>query len=473
MLRILRNKKTAKKVWIVLAIIIIPAFTLWGLGGASRNREENAPVGKIFGHNVSALEFKTSLAAARTSALIQFGDNLPKVEKYLNLEGQAWERLILLHEAERRKLSVDDQKVIDTIQKAPYFQKKSVFDNKTYLEILRYVFRLQPRTFEEQMRQNLILAKLYDQITDGTKIADSQIRQEWLKTNEELSIYYIASLFAEFAKKIKPEDKEISAYYTKNKDAFKEPPSINLEYILTESDTQTKKITDLINKKSSLEQISKELNLAKKETGLFKQFTPPSSLKIPQETLNLILTLKENQPAPIVKVDKTYYVYALKEKKPGRAQELPEVKDRIKEMIIREESAKITQQKINECAEKLKTKPFNQVASANAYGFKTGHTKFFKSTDQIDTLGPGQVFWDNAKKLKEGQTSSIFSDAQGYYIIRLKAIKPVDEEKFTKEKNELSEKLLSDKKNELFGKFVEEIKKKALGKDQEKNKTKS
>jgi foldase protein PrsA len=459
MLRILRNKKTARKIWIGLAIIIIPAFTMWGFGSSSRSREEGMPAGKIFGKNVSSLEFKKSLAAAKTAAILQYGDNLPKVEKYLNLESQAWERLILLQEAEKRKLNIDDQEVIDTIQKAPYFQKKSVFDNKTYVEILRYVFRLQPRTFEEQMRQNLILAKLYNQITKDVKIEDSKIREEWLKTNEELSIYYIASLFAEFAKKIKPSDKEISAYYDKNKDAFKEPPSINLEYILTESERESKKIPDLINKKLGLENISKELNLTKKETGLFKQYAPPEALKIPQETLNLVLSLKEGLPTPMVKVDKTYYVYALKEKKPGRIPELSEIKDRIKEIMIREESAKATQKKINEAAEKLKSMQFNQIASAP--GIKNSQTKFFKSTDQIEGLGPGQIFWDNAKKLKEGQTSSIFSDAQGYYIIKLKAIKPIDEEKFTKEKKDLNENMLSQEKNKIFGKFIEEIKKKA------------
>ena len=58
MLKFLRNKKTAKKVWIGLAIIIIPAFALWGFGGASRNKEETASVGKIFGHSVSIIEFK-------------------------------------------------------------------------------------------------------------------------------------------------------------------------------------------------------------------------------------------------------------------------------------------------------------------------------------------------------------------------------------------------------------------------------
>ncbi|MDD5561902.1 MAG: SurA N-terminal domain-containing protein [Candidatus Omnitrophica bacterium] len=461
MLKFLRNKKTAKKVWIGLAIIIIPAFTLWGFGSSSRSREENTSAGKIFGKSVSNTEFRKSLDATRTAAIMQFGDNFPKVEKYLNLDAQAWERLILLHEARKRKLNVSDQEVIGAIQKTPYFQRNSVFDNKTYVEILRYVFRVQPRAFEEQLRQNLILAKLYDQVTNGVKIEDSQIRQEWLKTNEELSIYYISSLFAEFAKKIKPGDKEISEYYDKNKDTFREPSSINLEYILTESDAEAKKITDLIDKKYDIAKISKEINLPMKETGLFKQSTPPPALKMPQETLSQVLNLKEGMPAPVAKIDKAYYAYALKEKKPGRVAELSEVKDAIKEMLISEESRKMAQEKIKECAEKLKNRPFNKVASASAYGFKTGQTKFFKSTDQLDPLGPAQLFWETAKKLKENQVSEIFSNANGYHIIKLKAAKPVDEDKFTKDKKELGDNILNREKSKIFAKFAEEMKKKA------------
>jgi len=459
MLRILRNKKTAKKIWIGLAIIIIPAFTLWGFGSSSRSREDNMPAGKIFGKNVSNQEFKKALSAAKTAAILQFGDNFPKVEKYLNLESQAWERLILLQEAKNRKLDIADQEVINTIQNAPYFQKKSVFDNKTYTEILRYVFAVQPRTFEEQMRQNLILAKLYNQVTDGTKVDDNQVRQEWLKTNEELSIYYIAGLFAELGKKIKPTDKEISGFYDKNKEAFTEPQGLNLEYILTESDTESKKLPDLINKKYGLDKISKELNLTKKETGLFKQFTPPAGLKIPQETLNSVLSLKAGEPAPMVKIDKAYYVFTLKEKKPGRIPELLELKDRIKEIIIREESAKLAQDKIKACADGLKTKPFNKAAAT--FRLKSGQTKFFKSSDEIEVLGPAKLFWETAKKLKQDQLSSIFSDSNGYYIIKLKEIKPVDEDKFAKDKKGLGENILSQEKNKVFAKFIEEIKKKA------------
>jgi hypothetical protein len=372
MLRILRNKKTAKKIWIGLAIIIIPAFALWGFGGAGRDRSETSVAGKIFGRNISNLEFKSSLIAVKTSALMQFGDKLPEIEKYLNLEARAKERLILLYEANMRKIDVKDKEIVEAIQNAPSFQDKNGFSNKMYQEILRYGLRLQPRVFEEQTRQNLILAKLYNQITQNVKFSDDQIRQEYLKTNTELNIYYIASLFSDFAVKIKPSKKEIAAFFEKNKAMFKEPPTKD---------------------------------------------------------------------------------------KPTRIPELAEIINKVKVVLIKEESIKMAENRIKECEEKLKKKEFKQAAKAS--GLKTGQTAFFKSSGQIENLGAAEIFWNAAEKLKDKEISSIFSNENGFYIIKLGSIKPIDEAKFTKEKQELSQKLLSEKKNEVFGKFIEETTKKA------------
>jgi len=372
MLKLLRNKKTAKKIWIGLAVIIIPAFAFWGFGGASRDRQEASIAGKIFGRNISNLEFRDSLLAVKTLAIMQFGDKLPEIEKYLNLEGQAWERLILLHEAKMRRINVKDKEVIEQIQNAPYFQDKFGFSNKIYQEVLRYVLRLQARIFEEQTRQNLILAKLYNQITQNVKISDEQIRQGYLKANEELNIYYIASLFSEFAKTIKPSEKEISNYFKQNKDMFKEPPT-------------------------------------------------------------------KDQPT--------------------RIPELTQIKDKVKDALINETAKEIAKDKINACAEKLKQMEFNQAAAA--CGLKSAVTEFFKSSGTIENLGLAQIFWDNAKKLKDNQLSSVISNDQGYYIIKLKSLKPIDENKFLKEKESFSQKLLSAKKNELFVEFMDQLKKKA------------
>ncbi|MFA5724650.1 MAG: SurA N-terminal domain-containing protein [Candidatus Omnitrophota bacterium] len=129
-------------------------------------------MGKIFGQAVSNLEFRDSLSAVTTAAIMQYGDKLPEVAKDLNLEAQAWERLILLYEAKKRGIKASDKEVIQTIENLPYFRYKGRFDNRIYNQTLQYVFRLKAREFEEQMRANLILNKLYQQVTGSLNLDD-------------------------------------------------------------------------------------------------------------------------------------------------------------------------------------------------------------------------------------------------------------------------------------------------------------
>lgn len=371
MLKILRNKKTAKKVWIILAIIIIPAFALWGFGSAGKS-EGSAVAGKIFGRNVSMLDYNNSLVAVKTAAYMQFGDQLPEIEKYLNFEGQAWERLIILAEAKRRRIRVSDQEVIAQIQNAPYFQDKKGFSDKIYQEILRYVLRLQPRVYEEQTRQNLALTKLYEQVTKDYRLTDEQIRQEYVKTNQELSIYYVAALFADFVKSIRPTDQELSDYFEKNKAMFKEPATEN---------------------------------------------------------------------------------------KPVRIPELAEIKDKVKNSFIEETAKTMAFKKIYDCAQDAKNTDFNRAAAAA--NLKVSSTDYFKSTGVIENLGPARGFWKAAKDLKENESSGAIPTDKGYYLIKLKSIKPIDENAFAQEKEAFAKRILSSKKAERFAEFVEELKKKA------------
>jgi len=372
MLKILRNKKTARKIWIGLGIIIIPAFTLWGFGGAFRSKEENEKLKKILGHNVSEIEFKESRSAVKTLAIMQLGDKFSEYEKYLNLDGQAWERAILLHEAKRRRINASDKEVVQSIQSYPFFQDKKGFNVKVYNEALRYIFRLQPRIFEEQTRQNLIMAKLYETITKNIKISDTEIRQEYAKINQALSINYIAGYFADFAKKIKPNNKELAAFYETNKAMFKEPATKD---------------------------------------------------------------------------------------KPVRIPELNEIKDKVSQALIKEESKKMAENKIKECLEKIKKIDFKQ--AAKECDLKTGQTGFFKSNEQIKDLGTGDIFWKSAKQLDDKNATATLTNEKGNYIIKLAEIKPIDEIKFVKDKNELSEKLLSEKKSATFNNFTEELIKKS------------
>jgi len=459
MLKILRKKKYAKKVWIGLAIIIIPAFALWGFGNAFRSRQESMPAGRIFGRDVSYLEYKDSLSAVTTMSTMRFGDKFDEMRKYLNLEEQAWDRLILLHEVDRSGIKASDKEVVDSIANQPFFQYKGVFNNRAYTQTLQYAFRLQPRVFEEQMRQNLRINKLYEQIVKDLKLSPEQIREEYEKGNQELSIYYIASLYADFAKKIKFPETQLKDYFAKNKTLFKKPAALNLAYINIVTEERAKDAKALMKKKIPVDKIIKELGLPVKETGLFGENEDVPGLNWPAESISIFTKLKIGEYAPLIQADKDYYLAWVKEKRESYIPDFEEAKEAVRAQLTRGLSEKEAENKIKECWDKLKSVDFNR--GAKACGLTVKSTSPFKFDAELEGIGKADILWETAKALKENQYSQIIKLEVGFYIIKLKSASPLDEKKFLADKEEFFKSLIQRKKEDKFTAFIEELKKKA------------
>jgi parvulin-like peptidyl-prolyl isomerase len=467
MLKKLRSKKTAKKIWIILAILIVPAFVLWDSGSLIPSKEESAYLGTIFGKSISALEYKDALEAVRNAAIMRFGDKFSEVQKYLNLESQAWERLILLYEAKIQKIAASNREVIESIEGYPFFQRNGQFDNRIYSEMLQYVFRARPRIFEEQARQNLILSKLYQQITNNVKIDEKEIKEEYEKANEEISLTFIAGIPSDFIKGITPSEEDIKDYFTKNQLNFKQPLSFNLEYIVFDSEDKTKNAASLLNKNGDFNKTAKDLGVNVKETGLFSQADFIPGIGWYPEILNLISRLKVGQYSAPVHIDQAYYILRLKEKREANIPDFEKIKDKVKEAFLKDESSKLakekTEQALGELKETYKQNPkqIDFAKIAKTYGLKYDSTKSFKYGSYIEDIGASDNFWIKARALKGDEFSDTITMPSGFYIIKLKSRVEVDEKKFESEKKEFSQKLLLQKKQEYFVQFIEELKRRA------------
>jgi parvulin-like peptidyl-prolyl isomerase len=329
--------------------------------------------------------------------------------------------------------------------------------------MLQYVFHSQPRLFEEHTRQNIMFAKLYNQVTEDVKASQEEIKEDYRKANEELSIYYIASQPAEFSKDIVLSEKDIKDYFTKNYLDFKQPVSFNLDYIAVESEEKIKEVFSSLNKKNDLDKIAKGLNLTIKETGFFAQTDPIPGIGWSPEILNLISKLKAGEYSAPVKVDKNYYVFKLRERKEAYIPEFEKVEDKVKEGLIKVKSEEIAKNRIDECLKKLKetyqknlkSVDFNKLAKE--FGLKSNSTNLFKYGSYIEGIGASDIFWTQAKDLKENDFSEVIDMPSGFYILRLKSRVPVDEKKFEAEKENFSQQLLSQKKQEYFAKFIKEL----------------
>jgi peptidyl-prolyl cis-trans isomerase D len=465
MLKFLRNKKTAKKIWIVLAVIIIPAFVFWGFGSALRSKEESGYVGKIFGSSISALEFADSMQAVKNSAIIRFGDKFDELQKYINLKSQAWDRLILLYEAKRRKISSSDREVIELIESYPFFQRKGIFDNRIYTEMLKYVFRTQPRAFEEETRENLIIQKLFKDITAKITVTDEQVKDEYKKLNEEISIEYIAANLTDISLAITPSEEEIASFYSKNKILFKQPTSFNIEYLTADSAETIKKASLQQRWKRNLKQTAQRLGLEAKETGLFAQSDSIPGIGWSPEIMQMVSTLKIGQALQPIYLDKKYYLIVLKERKNPYIPELEEIKDKAKETYVKVRSKEVAGKKIKRCLEELrsdyasgKQADFNKVAKEN--GLKQSATQYFKYGSYIEGVGSSDPFWVASIPLKNNEPSEIIDTSTGFFIFKVRSRKEPDYKKLEAEKEKFTRELLAQKKEEYFSQTLEELKRK-------------
>jgi hypothetical protein len=90
MLKNLRKKKIKKTVWIILAVLIVPAFVLWGSSSLVSDKEEPSSAGRISGRNIPLLEYKDAMDAVKAQMIMQFGDKYSEVQRSLDMNTLAW-----------------------------------------------------------------------------------------------------------------------------------------------------------------------------------------------------------------------------------------------------------------------------------------------------------------------------------------------------------------------------------------------
>jgi parvulin-like peptidyl-prolyl isomerase len=320
-----------------------------------------------------------------------------------------------------------------------------------------------------------MLSKLYNEVTEQVKLSDEEIKKEYTRLNEKISLYYIASQPLEFLKSITPSEEEIKDFFTKKSIQFKQPLSFNLEYISLVQENkyegaiqdEIKKITLRLNKKEDFIKVAKDFNLQAKETGLFSQTDPIPGIGWSAQILGLLEKVKVGEYLPPIKMDKYYYILKLKERKEPYVPDFDTIKDKVKDSFIKHKSQNMARQKIEDCLKELKTtlqidpKSIDFDKTAKVYGLKSGSTDLFQYGSYIEGIGASDTFWMRAQNLKENDFSDIVEmDPAGFYIIKLKSKIPIDEKKFGEEKTEFTQKFLAQKKEEYFNKYLEELKRK-------------
>jgi peptidyl-prolyl cis-trans isomerase D len=233
MLDVLRKRKRSWIITFLLGLIIVVFIAFYGGNqfGDPALQDIAAVNGEVITQREFVLHYQRALEKYRE---LLKGSLTPELEKSLNLRASLLEELIqkrlILQEARRLGLAVNDDDLVAAIAQVPDFQVNGRFNKERYLQLLR-ANRISPGQFEEEQRGQLTIQRLYSILMDGVHVTEGEVRDRYRFEQEKINLHFVRLPNSNYLAEAKPSEEEIKNFYDRNKDSLKEPLKVQVEYL--------------------------------------------------------------------------------------------------------------------------------------------------------------------------------------------------------------------------------------------------
>ncbi len=232
MLKVLRGKKSSLLIKIVLVVITI-GFSFWGIESYLFTRVDSS-VAKVNGTDISQDQFRQRFDENRERMMQMMGGSVdasyferPEIKR--EVLDQLINEQLLLDANRKLGISVTNDRIKQEILGIPAFQKDGKFDPETYRALLQ-TQGMTPLSFDDRVRQNLLVRELPDQVGSTVLVTDAAV-DTYLRLHDQRRDFRYAKLDKPAADESPVTDAEVEAYYKDHSQEFVTPERIALEYI--------------------------------------------------------------------------------------------------------------------------------------------------------------------------------------------------------------------------------------------------
>src|SRR3989344_3808858 len=238
MLEAIRERTKGRLAKIILALIIIP-FALFGIDTYLQNAGSNVPVAKVSGETITVQEYSNALQNLRNK-LQSEGKVDPAMLDKTEVRQLVLDRLIsdrlLSKEVKRAKFNISDEQLSNYIIGLPEFTQDGQFSQELYDRILSQN-RMSPTQFENARRADLKAQQAKEGLASLAFIPPS-VAEQTLKIEHQSREVSVAEIKTkDFISQVKIDPAQVKAYYEKNKDKFRKPEQVKLEFVLMSANT--------------------------------------------------------------------------------------------------------------------------------------------------------------------------------------------------------------------------------------------
>jgi peptidyl-prolyl cis-trans isomerase D len=214
-----------------------------------------------------------------------------------------------------------------------------------------------------------------------------------------------------------------------------------------------------ISKPADMDKAAKAQGLTLQESGFFARDEPILGLGPSPEAANKAFDMKVGDVAGPLRASRGFVFETLLNTQAPYVPKVDEVKERVRDEVIKQKAREASKTKAAEIAAKLKTAPDFEKA-AKAAGLEAKTTDLIAKDAPIPDLGTAPAVEDAAFKLAVGAVSDPIPTDNGTAVIKVLEKKEVTPEEWTSSKEKFREELLADRRNRFFSAYMVKAKQK-------------
>jgi len=238
MLDLMRRKTRLKAVlWLVIIGLALGMLLLFVPGGQMGDSGMGSAAATVDGQPIPLKDFWQTYRRVLDNYSAGGRNRLdPEMIKALGIGKMALDSLItakvLDYEARRMGLTVTPDELRRAIETYPGFQDRGAFIGVERYRAVLAANSLTVTEFENNVRNSLLGRKLQNVLADSVEVSDKEIRDEFIRQNQEAQVQFVVLKKDDFKKDVKPTETELRAYFDKNKDKYFVKEQRNVRYLL-------------------------------------------------------------------------------------------------------------------------------------------------------------------------------------------------------------------------------------------------
>lgn len=225
-----------------------------------------------------------------------------------------------------------------------------------------------------------------------------------------------------------------------------------------EAEKLAKSLEPQIKSAADLDRVAKEHGLHVQETGMFLRDDPIDGLGPSPEVSAQAFQLQQGGVSPLLRVARGWVFATLTGKQDPYVPQLTEVKDKVRDDVVRERAAEVAKTKAAEIAATLKTAP-DFAGAAKKAGLEVKATELITRGSAIPDIGASAEVDKVAFSLPKGAVSDPISTPQGTAIVRVVEKEDVTPDQIAAGRDQLRDELVNQRRDQFFSAYMQNAKK--------------